>query len=116
MLNQYKNVIIFAVGVAALYAGYSYFFGGAVQTTLQTTSIVEGAGGNIELVSLLQKIESITIDDAVFSDPVFRSLTDFAQTISIEPAGRIDPFAPIAGGRVAPPTVEQQKVNKVFTR
>ena len=66
-------------------------------------------------MSLLQKIESITIDDAIFSDPVFRSLSDFSQTISKEPAGRLDPFAPISG-RIAPPTVEQQKVNKVFTK
>ena len=45
----------------------------------------------------LQSIHSIKLDNSIFTDPVFVSLTDFGVTIPPENVGRPDPFVPLGG-------------------
>ncbi len=55
-----------------------------------------------ELLLSLGKLNTITLDPAIFSDPVFISLTHFGVTIPPETAGRRNPFAPVGTPSAAP--------------
>ncbi len=48
-----------------------------------------------DLVATLLELRSVSLDGAVFSDPIFRSLKDFGSQIVSEPVGRPNPFAPL---------------------
>ncbi len=47
------------------------------------------------ILSLLNDLKSLTLDDSLFSDPLFTNLVDFSTELTPEPKGRQDPFAPI---------------------
>lgn len=91
------GLVLFAV--AAL--GYYVWSTGSSQALLSNTG--EGASPlSQEILATLASLTTIKLDDSIFSDPVFVSLTDFGVTIPEEPIGRRNPFAPI-GGASAPP-------------
>ncbi len=45
-----------------------------------------------DIVSILNQLKTISIDDAIFKDPAFMALTDFHREISPQPKGRPNPF------------------------
>lgn len=47
------------------------------------------------LIEALASLSAIRLDGAIFSDPVFVSLTDFGVVIPLQPVGRRNPFLPI---------------------
>jgi len=48
-----------------------------------------------QILSLLQELNAIQLDDSIFSDPMFLSLKDFHIDLAEEPKQRSNPFAPI---------------------
>ena len=52
-----------------------------------------------DIVSILNQLKTISIDDAIFKDPAFMALTDFHREISPQPKGRANPFLPGEGVR-----------------
>ncbi len=48
-----------------------------------------------EILLTLGQLHTIRLDPAVFTDPVFASLSDFGVTIPPQSAGRRNPFAPV---------------------
>ncbi|MDE2213045.1 MAG: hypothetical protein KGJ34_00720 [Patescibacteria group bacterium] len=82
----------------------------APSTPLSSTATVSGTSGS-NLLTALSNLQAVKLDDAIFSNPEFQSLTDFGITIPIEPVGRIDPFAPLpstpaSGGAVLPSNIQ----------
>lgn len=55
----------------------------------------EGNQKGREILTLLADLKKITLDESVFSDPVFRSLKDISVELIPEPKGRPNPFAPL---------------------
>ena len=51
----------------------------------------------IQFQTLVSQLQPISFDTSIFSDPRFLALHDLTTSIAPEPAGRLDPFAPIAG-------------------
>lgn len=47
-----------------------------------------------DLLLMLSNLHSLTLNPALFSDPLFTSLSDFGVTIPAQPTGRRNPFAP----------------------
>lgn len=47
-----------------------------------------------ELVITLSNLNTIRLDDSIFKDPVFLSLSDFGVQIPLQNVGRYNPFAP----------------------
>jgi hypothetical protein len=90
------------VAAAAFYVYYAYFSGGSQPLLSQPTE----SPASQSLLLTLTSLQSIKLDPALFSDPVFQSLTDFGVTIPPEASGRPDPFAPVGsnGGIVASST------------
>ncbi len=59
---------------------------------MNTYSLI-GQATNKDTLTLIEKLKTISIDQNVFSGPMFSSLKDFSQTISPELQGRTNPFA-----------------------
>jgi len=59
-----------------------------------------GVTGN-ELLVLLLKIKSISLDGELFNDPIFEGLKDFSKEIAPQPVGRNNPFAPLGSSTIS---------------
>lgn len=97
-LSKYKNVLIAIVAACLLYLGYVYLWPTDGATPL-LGSITQNQPSQVdaELLSMLAKTRQIKLDASLFESPVFQSLQDFGQTISPQPLGRENPFAPLPG-------------------
>jgi hypothetical protein len=92
-LNANKTLIFGLVGTGLLVWGYFVFFGedsGPLLSSGATPSPVSQ-----ELLITLSNLRTINLDETLFSDPVFQSLSDFGVVIPPELIGRRNPFAPI---------------------
>ncbi|MEK7109332.1 MAG: hypothetical protein AAB919_02750 [Patescibacteria group bacterium] len=89
-----KNKTTIGGGAALLLAGYVYFTyfsgGSAPLTALSADQAVSG-----ELLVTLNSLGTIDLDNKIFSNPVFVSLSDFGVSIPPQESGRRNPFAPI---------------------
>ncbi|MDO8548322.1 MAG: hypothetical protein Q7R71_01465 [bacterium] len=90
-----RNKVALGGGVALLLLIYVYFtyFSGGPSASL--TASDSGVPLSTDILVTLQSIHSIKLDNAIFTDPVFVSLTDFGVTISPQNVGRRNPFAPL---------------------
>lgn len=93
-MNSWITIVGIII-VAALI--YFIFFAGepsaSDQNLLQVGAAAEPVGQRV--LSLLNQIQSLRIDDSFFSDPVYGSLQDYSVAIPQLPVGRDNPFAPI---------------------
>ncbi len=48
-----------------------------------------------DILILVEKLKAISIDQSLFSSPMFSNLRDFSQTVFPESKGRTNPFATI---------------------
>ena len=90
-----ENKLLTFGGVAVIIAALMYFMfagsseaPGVVSQNEATTNISR------ELVITLSNLNTIRLDDSIFEDPVFLSLTDFGVQIPLQNVGRRNPFAP----------------------
>jgi hypothetical protein len=103
-----RNLIISLVILAAvLVAGYYYSNRDRSTDDLltsvpagETTGAVEG-----DLLSSLQELRKLKLDDSIFSGSVWASFADFGQTIPPQQAGRPNPFAPLGSSTQSIPPV-----------
>lgn len=89
-----KNVIGALAGLAVLGLAY-YVWTSAASTPLLSSTTEEASPVSQEILTTLGQLHTLRLDPAVFSDPVFLSLTDFGVTIPPQNAGRRNPFAPV---------------------
>lgn len=75
--------------------GYFAFFRGQEGPLLSGTGEGEASPISEELLVTLSNLHVIRLDDSIFSDPIFLSLSDFGVTIPPEQVGRRNPFAPV---------------------
>jgi len=95
--NSLVNMII-AICVAGGVIGGMY-----VYITRNRVPVVDEGGltsqivvGQVKdpIVESLERVSKVTFDEAIFADPVFRSLSDFEQPVQVQPEGRSNPFLP----------------------
>ena|SRR3989344_4361493 len=91
--NKYVTGGIGAVVVLSL---VYYLWNSSGDSALLTTS-EDTSPLSQEILTTLSQVNTITLDGAVFKDPVFLSLTDFGVTIPPQQPGRRNPFAPVGG-------------------
>lgn len=93
-----KNLLIaLVILVAIIVAGYFYATRDR-STDVLLTSVYSNTGSSTvqtNLLTVLRQLRTLRLDDAIFSDPVWLSLRDFGQTLSPQPSGRVNPFAPL---------------------
>jgi hypothetical protein len=71
----------------------------SVQSTAAAPSTSPDAVSTTRLLSIVAEINSLNLKGGIFNDQAFNSFKTFA-TPTPQPAGRVDPFAPIPGGSV----------------
>lgn len=97
-----KNLVI--IGIIAVAIGVLYYFYSSNDSgALLTSSEQEEGPVSQEILATLNNLRTIELDDSIFQDPLFLSLSDFGVTIPPVPAGRRNPFAPVGAGN-APTT------------
>lgn len=111
-----RNVIIAVIVVAIGYFGYSYFFKKGATTTDTGSGLTTTAGINTptdtssstdtgastgadlsgDFLATLLSVQSINLDDRIFTNPAFTSLQDFSRPLLPDTnPGRPNPFAPL---------------------
>ena len=97
-----KNMVPIVVGVlllVGLYVYVSYFSGPSSSPSLTASDANTTLSQN--LLTTLQSLHTIKLDNSIFSEPSFQSLTDFGVVIPAQPVGRRNPFLPLAGASVS---------------
>ncbi len=89
-----KNMVL--IGVLVVVAGLLYYFfmssgSGELLTSSQDSELPVSQ----EILATLGNLRTIKLDNSIFSDPLFISLSDFGVSIPPAAAGRRNPFAPV---------------------
>jgi len=98
--NSLVNTII-AICVAGGIVGGMYMYITRARTPVIDTSSSglssEVVVGQVKdpIVESLERVQKVTFDESIFTDPVFVSLSDFAQPVQVQPEGRLNPFLQI---------------------
>lgn len=95
-----QNKLLTIVAVIFIFGVAYYTFsssGNSTQPVLSTSSDASSSAATQQLLVVLANLRTIRLDDTVFKDPVFLSLSDFGVVISPEAVGRRNPFAPFTG-------------------
>ncbi len=91
-----KSNTMLLILITLLIAGgaYWYFFtGNGDQPPLSVSTSVNRA--QTQFQTLVNELKPISFATDLFSDPRFNALVDLATPVTPEPAGRVDPFAPL---------------------
>ncbi len=97
-----KNIVVIGVIIAAVAALYYFYSSNDGAATLTSSADVQSPVST-EILATLGNLRTIKLDDSIFKDPLFTSLSDFGVTIPPAAAGRRNPFAPVGqSGGVAP--------------
>ena len=97
MSDKVKQIIVAVVIIVIAFFAIKYFFGDSTidsGTTTAQTPQVDLVNGQ-EIVTMLNRLNNVKIDEKIFTHPVFVSLEDFGRPIDSENVGRPNPFAPI---------------------
>jgi hypothetical protein len=92
-----KNKMLLGGIVVAVILVWVYFtyFSGSSEALLSETQSASPVSQ--ELLVTLSNLHTLRLDETIFQDPVFVSLSDFGVTIPPETVGRRNPFAPYVG-------------------
>lgn len=80
--------------VILIFVAYGVFSGSGDEDVLVSEDAAAPTVGG-DLIVLLGRLQSLSLDSTVFSNPIFRNLVDFGVELVPEPVGRSNPFAPI---------------------
>lgn len=94
--------------LAALYVYMAYFSPSPSSATL--TASDSNAALSQNLLVTLQNLHTLKLDNSIFNDPAFRTLTDFGVVIPAEAVGRRNPFLPLSGGSTGASAVGTTKI------
>lgn len=102
-IYRHKTILIL---LAVVLAGFFWYSSSSQEPGAILTKEGANLGGNSadrELVETLLTLRAVSLSGTIFSDPSFRRLKDFSTPITLEPAGRSDPFAPLLSAPVSEP-------------
>jgi hypothetical protein len=106
--SSLKSVIFVLIIVAAVLVGYFYYSGNSSSSTgsLLSSSSPDATSDaiGVQVLGLLNQIQSLRIDSTLFADPAYQTLRDYSVQIPPQNVGRANPFAPIPGAPAAPST------------
>jgi hypothetical protein len=90
-----KNAVLLGI-IGAIFIGlviYLNFFANTPSAELLTAT--QPSPVSQELLATLSNLHTIKLDNSIFSDPAFLSLTNFGVELPPEAVGRRNPFLPI---------------------
>lgn len=99
-LKNRKTQIEIGVAIVLIALAGWYFWG---RGSTPTDSIVQVSQDPVEaiigrdLLSALEKMQSVKLDVTFFNEPAYKSLQDTTVEVPKQPIGRRDPFASLSG-------------------
>jgi hypothetical protein len=104
MNQKIKQIIIAFIVIVVALIGFKTFFpnlnsGGEALVVEEPNSPVLADGQAI--LVLLGQLNRVTLDDSIFSNPIFTSLISFEKPIQEQAVGRPNPFLPIGVDNVS---------------
>ncbi len=96
------------VAIAVVYGIWQYSQTGSGGSSLSATPTTSAAGA--DLLVALTNLQAVKLDDSIFSDPAFQSLSDFGVTLPAQPLGRPNPFSALSGAGAGGPAVLPQNI------
>jgi hypothetical protein len=93
-----KNLIIVAVIILGLGAAVYFYISRDRTSDELLTGVPAGtalATVDGTLLSALRELKKLKLDDSIFKNPIWLSLSDFGRTLAPQPSGRPNPFAPL---------------------
>ena len=109
MITFIKQNLVLTLVVAAFVFGvvyYAVFVNKGSAPLLTSSALGNQTTQSQQLLVVLANLRTIQLNEAVFVDPVYLSLSDFGVMISPENVGRRNPFLPFT----APATSSQQTI------
>lgn len=121
MKKSLRNLLIFLGIAVLLFAVYFIFFGNKTAKPAQTGPLVsttrtstttpiaasQGTAG-AQLLALLGRVTTLTLNDDIFANPAFTMLQDISIVLPpVESRGRRNPFAPIGVNNVSTTTTTE---------
>ena len=97
-INSTTVLIILTALIVAVGAYWYFFINVSTEPPLSTN--VATSPSETRFQTLISQLGPITFSASIFEDARFLALQDLTTVISAEPAGRIDPFAPISANAV----------------
>ena len=93
-ISRHKTVLIL---LALVVAGFFWYSSSSQAPAPILTKEGADLSGSADrgLVETLLTLRAVSLSGTILSDPSFRRLKDFSTPITLEPAGRVDPFAPL---------------------
>jgi hypothetical protein len=91
LLKKNRTLILGVLLIALVFWAYTTFF---KQDSSTPTDMNAQAVGS-DVLSLYASLQAVTIDQSIFSSPLYRNLVDFSPELQSQPSGRTNPFASI---------------------
>lgn len=106
-LSNTKKIIIAVVLIGVLgFLIYTFFIKDSDIISADLINPPEDEIVGQDILKLVEKFKSVSIDQSLFSGVLFSNLKDFSATVSPDPQGRPDPFGSIES-EVKPVTVKK---------
>lgn len=117
MFTFIKQNKLFVIVAILFVLGVSYYAfsssGSGPASTLTTSGNDDVSAASQQLLVVLANLRTIRLDDSIFKDQVFLSLTDYGVVISPENVGRRNPFAPFSSTTPNQPVINTAPVPPV---
>ncbi len=94
MIQKLTVPIIVIVALLAGFVVYNNFIKKDVPDGIVASSVEATSSLDEDILPILLKLNDITFDGSIFSDPVFKTLEDQSKQVEPEEGGRVNPFAP----------------------
>lgn len=88
ILKKNKNLIATVVLLVLVFWAYTTFF--KVDSSTPTDATARAVGSDV--LSLYASLQAVTLDQSIFSSPLYRNLSDFSPQLTSQPVGRTNPF------------------------
>jgi len=97
-MNKKNQIIVIILVVIVGFVIFTYFKNNSGDTSgssiVAEQKVAEFAGAR-EILSLLNRMSNVKLDDSLFNDNSFKSLKDTTVVLVSQPVGRNNPFAPL---------------------
>jgi len=114
MNNKKNQIIIIITLIIAAFVVFVYFKNSSTDNSgssiVAEKRVAEFAGAR-EILSLLNRMSVVKLDDSIFNDKSFISLQDTTVVLVSQPVGRNNPFAPLGSDGVRATTTSPQIQN-----
>jgi hypothetical protein len=91
-----RNMSVAALIIVLFGAGV-YFLSGKGGGEVTTTETLPGSTSEVTFLGLASELDTVSFNNAIFTDQRFLVLQDIHTGVIPEQVGRTDPFAPLAG-------------------